>query len=72
MPFAAMQMELEIIIQVSQKKKTKQISYINTYMRKLKYTNELNQKTQTDSDIENKHIYEREEGVGSHKLGLWD
>ena len=37
-----MQMELEIIIQVSQKKKTKQISYINTYMRKLKYTNELN------------------------------
>ena len=52
-----MQMELEIIIQVSQKKKTKQISYINTYMRKLKYTNELNQKTQTDSDIENKHIY---------------
>ena len=57
MPFAAMQLELEIIIQVSQKKKTKQISYINTYMRKLKYTNELNQKTQTDSDIENKHIY---------------
>ena len=57
MPFAAMQMELEIIIQVSQKKKTKQISYINTYMRKLKYTNELNQKTQPDSDIENKHIY---------------
>ena len=71
MSFAAMQMELDIIIQVSQKEK-KQISYINTYMWKLKYTNELNQKTQTDSDIENKHIYQREEGVGSHKLRLWD
>ena len=46
MPFAAMQLELEIIIQVSQKKKTKQISYINTYMRKLKYgTKEPNCKT---------------------------
>ena len=51
MPFAAIWMDLEILI-LSKSEREKQIPYDITYMWNLKYdTNELIQETETDSQI---------------------
>ena len=47
---------------------------IITYVWNLKYdTNELIYKTETDTDVENKHTVTKGEwGWGRNKLGVWD
>ena len=73
MPLAATWMDLEIIIlsEVSQKEKDK---YHITYMWNLKYdTNEHIYETDRLTDIENRLVVAKGEGVlGREGLGVWD
>ena len=71
MPFAATQMDLEIII-LSEPDRERQISYDITYMWNLKYdTNELIYKTETDSQTWKTNLW-LPKGKGVDKLGVWD
>ena len=69
MPFAAIWMDLEIII-LSERQK----SYGITYIWNLKYdTNELIYKSEIDSQTQKTNYgYQRGMGVGRDKLGVWD
>ena len=70
MAFAATWMDLEMIVlsEVSQKEKDKHHDI--TYMWNLKYnTNELIPKTETDSDIENRHVVAGGGPAGEGSIG---
>ena len=70
MPFAATQIDLEIII-LSKSDRERQI-YDITYKWNLKYnTNELIYKTETDSQAQKTNLWLPKE-KGRDKLGVWD
>ena len=73
MPYAATQMDLEILSEVSQTEK-RQISYDITYMWNLKNdTNEPIYKTETDSQTQKTNLWlPKGKRVGRGKLGIWD
>ena len=74
MPFAAIWMDLEIII-LSEVIRERQISYDITYMWNLKqwYQWIYLQSRHRLTDFENKHCYQRQKVWGvEDKLGIWD
>ena len=72
MPFEETQMDLETVIQRSKSEKENKTSHINTYMWNLENsTDEPVCKTETDTDVEDRHTDTRGRKV-EDALGDWD
>ena len=74
MPFAAIWMDQEIIILNEVRQRKTNIIWHHLYVESKKKSdaNELIYKTETDSDLGNKHSYRREAWGTRDRLGVWD